>query len=147
MTTKTPTLSYIGLGIGAFALMLAIVHFWGGPFSPQPKLEQSVAEKAAAIRDATVARLKGEKIPDATPARPKYDLDKIASIVTGVTGGLAIILAVVGAALREPLRPAGCAAVLGVGAIAFQFAVLALGIMVIMLVLGPVLSKLDFDIG
>lgn len=147
MASKNPTLSYIGLGIGAFALMLAIVHFWGGPFSPQPKMEQSVAEKAVAIRDAAVARLKGETPPAAEPTRPSYDLDKIASIVTGVTGGLAIILGVIGAALREPLRPAGCAAVLGVGAIAFQFAVLALGIMVIMLVLTPVLSKLDFDIG
>jgi hypothetical protein len=43
------------------------VHFWGGPFTPQPSLETSVAEKAVAIRDATLAALKGEE-PKPEPA-------------------------------------------------------------------------------
>ena len=63
MEPKKATTSFIGIGVGAVALLLALVHFWAGPFSPQPSLEQTVAEKAVSIRDATIAALKGETVP------------------------------------------------------------------------------------
>jgi hypothetical protein len=37
------TVGFIGIGIGAIALPLAIVHLWAGPFSPQPTLCQAPA--------------------------------------------------------------------------------------------------------
>lgn len=142
MEEKKSTLSFIGIGLGAVALMLALVHFWAGPFTPQPSLEQTVAEKAVAIRDATVAALKGEAAPAPQQAPAGYDLDQLASIATAVLGGLAAILAVVGIALKEPMRVAGGAAALGVGALAFQFAVLALGVIALVVLVAVVLGGL-----
>lgn len=144
MEATRPTFGFIGIGLGSIALMLALVHFWAGPFSPQPKVEQTVAEKAVAIRDATIAALKGESAPSPQTAAPGYDLDRIASIVTAVLGGLALILAVVGIALKEPMRVAGGAAFLGAGAIAFQFAVVAIGLIVLAVLVSSVVDSLDF---
>lgn len=142
MEEKKSTLSFIGIGLGAVALMLALVHFWAGPFTPQPSLEQTVAEKAVSIRDATVAALKGEAAPAPQKAHAGYDIDRLASIATAVLGGLAVILAVIGIALKEPMRVAGGAAALGVGAIAFQFAALALGVIAVVILVAVVLGGL-----
>lgn len=48
-------ISFIGIGMGSIALLLALFHFWASLFSPQPMLEQIVAEKAVAIKKATIA--------------------------------------------------------------------------------------------
>ncbi|PAU89806.1 hypothetical protein CK507_02755 [Pseudomonas sp. WN033] len=142
MDDRKSTLSFLGIGVGAVALMLALVHFWAGPFSPKPSLEQVVAEKAVAVRDATVAALKGEVRPAPVQSSVNRDLDWIASLATTILGGLAVILAIVGIALKEPLRVAGGAAALGVGAIAFQFAALALGVLVLVILVSAVLGSL-----
>ncbi len=144
MQSENSTFGFIGIGVGAVALMLALVHFWGGPFSPQPPLEQTVAEKAVSMRDATIAALKGESVPVKEKAATRYDLDRVARIATALLGGLAVILAVIGIALKEPVRVAGGAAALGVGAIAFQFAVLALGVLVLVILISAVLGELGF---
>lgn len=142
MAEKRPTFGAIGMTFGAIALLLAMIHFWGGPFSPRPSLEQTVAETAAAIKEATLATLKGEEAPP--PKRTRVDLDRVAHLTTAVLGGLAIILGLVGFVRRESLRAAGSAAVLGTGAIAFQFAVLALGVIVLAILVASVLYNLDF---
>jgi hypothetical protein len=132
-----------GIAIGAIALLLALVHFWAGPFSPQPTLEQTVAEKAVAIKEATIAALNGEE-----PVKIKHesmDTDNILRLVTAVLGGLAIILGVFGYAKKEPLRAAGGAAILGGSAIAFQFAVVALGAIVVAILVAAVLSQIGIS--
>jgi hypothetical protein len=144
MEKQSSKFSFIGIAIGAVALLLAIVHFWAGPFSPQPTLEQTVAEKAVSIKEATIAALKGEE-PQAPVKRSSMDMDNVASLATAVLGGLAIILGVVGYATKEPLRAAGGAALLGGSAIAFQFAVLALGAIVLAILVVGVLSQLGID--
>jgi hypothetical protein len=141
MEKENTTLSFIGIGIGSIALLLALVHFWAGPFSPQPTLEQTVAEKAVAIKKATIAALKGEKSPAPEQVKSR-DLDEILSIVTAVLGGLAIILGVIGYAKKEPMRVAGGAAILGGSAIAFQFLALALGAILIAILIVAVLGNL-----
>jgi hypothetical protein len=145
MESSNPTISFIGIGVGAIALLLALVHFWAGPFSPQPSLEQAVAEKAVSIKKATMAALKGEEAPP--PTTREIDTDEIISISTAVLGGLAIILGVIGFAKKESIRAAGGAAVLGGGAIAFQFAAIALGAIVFAILVAAVLSQLDIGIG
>jgi len=134
-------LGFIGIAFGSIALLLALVHFWAGPFSPQPSLEQTVAEKAVAIKNATIAKLKGKEI-DISQQKSPMDTDRILSITTAVLGGLAIILGVVGFAKKESLRVVGSAAVLGGGAIAFQFATLALGVIVAAILISAVLSQI-----
>ena len=144
MQSTKPVFGFIGIAVGALALMLAMVSFWAGPFSQQPDLEQTIAEKVVAIRDATVAALKREDTVVPEPTAKRYDLDKIASVSTAVLGGLAIILAVIGIALKEPFRVTGGAAFLGMAAIAFQFAVLALGVLVLVILFSSVFGGLGF---
>jgi len=142
-TTKTIRISLGGILLGAAALLLAIVHFWAGPFSPQPSLERTVAETAVAIRDATVAAMRGDEIEEQRIVS-KYDLDKKLEILAAVLGGCAIIAGVVAFAMGEPTRAAAGAAALGAGAIAFKFAVIALGAVVLAILIGAVISQLDF---
>lgn len=144
MKNSTSTVGFIGIAIGAAALLMAIVHFWAGPFSPQPSLEKTVAEKAVAIKNATIAALKGEQIDDVVSPR-KIDLDQGFRITTSVLGGLGIILGVVSFARREPLRVGGGAAFLGGAAVAFQFAVVALGAIILAILIGAVISQLGFE--
>jgi hypothetical protein len=140
---RAPT-GFIGIAIGAIALLAAIIHFWAGPISPQPAVEKTVAEKAVAIKNATIAALKGEKVEETAPER-NIDLDQGLRIATSVLGGLAVILGVVSFAMREPLRVGGGAAFLGGAAIAFQFAVIALGAIVLAILIAAVLSQIGFE--
>ena len=140
MDEPKSTFSFIGIGLGSITLLLAIVHFWAGPFSPQPSFEQTVAVKAASIKQATIAALKGKEAP-ALQSRV-IDTDQAISIGTAILGALAIILGVIGYAKKEPMRVAGGAAVLGGSAIAFQFAVVALGAIVLAILVAAVLSQI-----
>ena len=145
MTEKTvPRISLGGIAIGGIALLVAVVHFWAGPFAPQKSVERTVAETAVAIRDATVAALKGEEIQDRAPESNSFDIDRTLMLSASVLGGIALILAVVGFAMGEPARAAGGAAILGAGAIAFQFAVVALGAIILAILVAAVIGELGF---
>lgn len=144
MQGNRSTIGFIGIAVGATALLVAIVHFWMGPLSPQPSLERTVAEKAVAIKNATIAALKGEETEENAAPR-NIDLDQGARIATSVLGGLAVILGVVSFAKREPLRVGGGAAFLGGAAIAFQFAVIALGAIVLAILIAAVISQIGIE--
>lgn len=139
MSETKPIFSYIGLSFGAIALMLALVHFWAGPFSPQPSLEQTVAEKSVTIKKITLSLLKEKPIVE-PEKKSTMDIDSIASLATAVLGGLAIILGVFGYAQKESIRVAGGAAVLGGIAIAFQVATIAIGAIVVAILVAAVLN-------
>lgn len=143
MSEVTSKLGFTGIAVGAAALLLVLVHFWAGSFSPQPTLETTVAEKAVAIRDATVAALKGEDAREYAPPS-EMNLDKVIDISGSVLGGIAVILGVLGFATKESPRVAGGAAVLGAGAIAFQFAALAVGAIIVAILIAAVISQLGF---
>lgn len=143
---KKSLISFIGIGLGAIALLMALFHFYAGPLSPQPTLEETVAEKAVAIRDATIAALKGEEREKEIVAASNLDLDKVVRIATAVLGGLAIILGVIGFVRHEPLRAATGAAVLGGSAIAFQFLTIALGLIALVILIAVTLSQIGFDV-
>lgn len=135
------TLSFVGIGFGSIALVLAVAHFSLGPISPKPTLEQAVADKAVALKQATIAALKGTEAPVARSR--ELDADRVLSTATAVLGALAMILGVVGYAKKEPLRVAGGAAVLGGGAIAFQYVLVAVVAAFVAVVLVVVLSQLS----
>jgi hypothetical protein len=138
------TIGWIGIAVGAVALLMAIVHFWMGPISPQPSVEKTVAEKAVAIKNATIAALKGEEVEEKATPR-SIDADEALRTATSVLGGLALILGVVSFANKEPLRIGGGAAFLGGAAIAFQFAVIALGAIVLAILIGAVISQIGIE--
>jgi len=137
-------LGWVGLVLGAASLLLALVHFQAGPFSPQPTLEEVVAAKAVAIKRATVAALKGEK-PAPREARPQFDLDRMTEIAVATCGGLAMVLAAVGFARRESMRVAVGALCLGAAGVAFQFLTIALGVIVIVVLVGGVLGSFSLS--
>ena len=131
---------FIGIGVGAIALLLALVHFWAGPFSPQPTIETVVSQKAASIRNAALDALKGKEPVNET-FTSKWDSDKITQVVSAILGGLAFIFAVLSLAFKEPIRVAGGAAALGVSAIAFQFiAMYAMALLVVILIAAAISS-------
>ena len=133
----------IGILFGSIALLLSLVHFWAGPFTPQPTIETVVAEKAVSIRNATLSALKGEK-PVQQYQTSKWDTDRVADVITAVLGGLAFIFGVIGFAKQEPKRVVGGAAALGMSAVAFQFiAMYAMALLVVILI-AAVLSGLGF---
>ncbi len=143
MNQSSAKFGFIGIWIGSIALLLALVHFWAGPFSPQPTLETTVAEKAASIRKATIKALKGEEYRETY--KSIWDTDKIINVSTAVLGGLAFILSILAFAKQEPTRVAVGGAALGISAIAFQFiAMYAMALLFVILV-AAVLSS--FGIG
>ncbi len=146
MAEKSSKISFTGIALGGIALLMALIHFYAGPFTQQPTIEETVAEKAVAIRDATVAALKGEKVENKAVTEKRMDNDKILQIATAVLGGLAIILGVIGYARQEPTRAASGAAILGGGAIAYQFSVIAIGAIVFAILVAAVLSNTGLDL-
>jgi len=143
MTERKSKFSIIGMGIGAIALLLALTHFWGGPFSPQPTLETTIAEKVSSIRSATLDAIKGKAVEKKSYIS-NWDADKITSVTTAVLGGLAVIFGLFGFTKKESTRVAGAAAALGVSAISFQFiAMYAMALLVVILI-ASILSAFSF---
>jgi len=140
MKNRKSTIGFFGIGIGAIALLMAIVHFWAGPVTPQPSLEKTVAERAVAIKNATIAALRGEKVQEQA-ATDRIDLDQGLRIATGVIGGLAVILGVIGFVKSELLRVAVGAVFLGGAAIAFQYVIVAFGVVLFAVLILVVLSQ------
>ena len=143
MSIRKAKFSFSGIALGALALMVALIHFWAGPFSAQPTLEETVAESAIAIRDTTLAALRGEE-SSSIQESPPLNLDRALQIAVPLLGGLAIILGVIGFAFHEPLRVAGGAAFLGASGIAFQFATFALAAIILAILVAAVISQLGF---
>ncbi len=140
-------LGYYGIAAGAAALLLAVVHFWAGPFAPQPSLETIVAESAVEIRDATVRALRGETVQEKKTV--EWDIDKSIQVGVALCAGLAIVLSVVGFVRREPKRRVFAGVMLGVGAITFQFVTwFAIALLVVILI-SAVLENFDglIDLG
>jgi hypothetical protein len=136
----------VGVVIGVVAFGLALAHFWAGPFSPKPPIEEVVADKAVKIRNAVVAKLKGEEKAAAAHAQ-SFDTDRVVTISTIAASFLAIVLAVVSYIRREDKRISGSAVALGGVALAVQYLVVAIGAIVLAILVAAVLSKLDFGIG
>lgn len=136
-------LGYTGLAFGAAALLLALVHFWAGPFSPQPTLETVIADKAAAIRDSAIKALKGEEYREVV-VNP-WHADRITQLTVAVMGALAIILGLIAYIQKAPRRLAGGAAILGAGAIGFQMFTIYVAVILIIVLISVVLSEIGLD--
>ena len=136
-------LGYIGVAVGAIALILALVHFWAGPFSPQPTLETVIADKVSSIRESTINALKGEEYRETITK--KWNADSGIELSVAIMGGLAIILGLIAFIQKAPKRLAGGAAILGAGAIGFQMFTFYIGILLIILLISVVLSEIGFD--
>jgi hypothetical protein len=140
------TFGVVAIVIGVIAFGLALTQFWAGPFTPQPTIEEVVADKAVKIRDAVVAKLKGEEQASSVHAR-SFDIDRVVTMATIVASFLAIVLAVISYIRREDKRITASAIALGGMALAVQYIAMAIGAIVLAILVAAVLSKLDFGIG
>lgn len=145
MDDRKRIFSFFGIGFGAVALLLAVIHFWAGPFTPKPTFEKTIASKVVSIKDAALAKLKGEEPPIAIQQTPSFDIDKVVNLAIPVLGALALILAVVAFATNEPPKAAIGAAILGAGSIAFQFAITALVAIILVFLIVAVVGNLDIS--
>ena len=146
MTNIGTKLGFISIFLGGVALISALVHFYAGPFAPQDPIEVTIADKAVAIRDATVAALKGEEIEKEAPTY-EADIDQIVRLATMVLGGVALMLGVTGLALGGKKRATISGAVLGGFAIVFQFVTVALGAILFVVLVVAVLGALGIGVG
>ena len=131
-----------GILFGSIALLLALTHFWAGPFSPKPTIETVVAEKVSSIRSAALDAIKGKE-PIQQYKTESWDIDKALAVLTALLGGFALILGATSCAFKEPFRVAGGAAALGITAIAFQFLAMYAMALLLVLLITAVLSSLS----
>lgn len=142
-TRVAPTYGMAAVVLGFLSFAAVIGHFFAGPLDPPPPMEVSIAEKAAEIRDATVAALKGEEYAAEFQRRPKT-LDDYLTFAFMALAGLAILAGVIGFIRRESLRPAFAGAALGGLAIAFQVATMLFIAFLCAIILAAVIGQLDF---
>ena len=135
--TRSLKFSSIALALGALALLACIVHFWVSAAAPSPAIEDVVADKVVAIRDATIDRLAGRT---AKPQERSWGRDQLFIAATSFFGGLAIVLAAIGFARKEPRRSCAVAAALGVAAVVFPYVIGAIGAVIVIIAVGAVLS-------
>ena len=143
-STKTSQFGTLAVILGFLAFAAVVGHFVAGPFDPPPPLEVSIAEKAADIRDATVAALKGEEYEARDVSRPKT-LDDYLTYSFMALAVTAILMAVIGFIKHERIRPNIAGAALGGLAIAFQVATMLFMALLFVILLAAVIDKLDFS--
>ncbi|CTQ49977.1 hypothetical protein [Jannaschia donghaensis] len=129
-----------GLILGGLALVLAVFHFFGGPFAPQDAVGVTLGEIAAEAGKAALRDLVGLGQP--TPVPSPWDIDRILWTGTAVTGAFAVVLAVIALVRHEPRRIVIGGAALGAAAITFQFAAVIVMTLLAILVIGIILDSL-----
>ena len=109
-------LGSLGLLLGGFALIVAVVGHFAGPFAPEPTLADSFRETAAELR----AAMEGQAAERDQPFYADWDVDRRLAVGSGIAGGLAVVLGFLGLARREDLFVAASAIALGAITVIFQ---------------------------
>lgn len=142
---KKNTIALIGFIVGILALSSALFSFFVGPFSEPPAIEEVVADKAVDIKNAIVAKIKGEKYKAPEKQKESFDIDKVIQITVIAGGLIALILGSVAFVNREDKRMCIVALSFGGAAIAFQYVVIALGAILFVILLAVVLNQMGLD--
>lgn len=120
-----------GAIVGLLALALAVLPTWLLPaIFPPPPLDKVIVDTAARIKERVVAKAQGLEYREARRVDASDAWSRACSIGAVSLGLVAIGCAVFSLLRREPLRYAGTAAAIGACAIAFEVAMLALGVLV-----------------
>lgn len=110
---------YLAIALGALGLMLSMAYIFGGPFTPQPTVGQTIGEIAGEMRASALRALNGEAQP--APVARGWDIDRIILVGAPILGVLGILSAMISALMRDPWRLPTYGAILGTAAIVFQF--------------------------
>ncbi len=129
---KGSTSGMIGFVIGSIALLIIVVTYSAGPFAPQQTVGVSLGEIAAEAGKSTFRSWLGLQQPE--PQAIAWDIDRVLKAAVMVLGVLAILLGAVAIIRRERRTVALWAIGLGSGAVAMQFVVTS-----IMLIMGAMI--------
>ncbi|MGB7182946.1 MAG: hypothetical protein WA888_19250 [Burkholderiaceae bacterium] len=139
---KTSVFGFIGISLGAVALMAVLVHLWVGEFTPPPSLDSVVAEKVQTWRDSLMAQFRGGEPASATDAvAAPIDIDWLLGLGVVIFSALAVIAGVVSFARHESNRASAGAVFLGLCAIAFQLSGVTIGIATVAVLLAVVVLR------
>lgn len=144
-TARSPTFGMLAFALGFLAFAGVVGHFFSGPIDPPAPLEVSIADKAAAIRDATVAALKGEEYEAAPRVRERTLDDYLTFAFLALAAG-ALLLSAIGFVRHEPWRPSVVGVAFAGLALSFQFAVVLFFALLFAVMLSAVIDKLDFSL-
>jgi hypothetical protein len=134
----------IGSVVGLLALIAALLPHWIMPmiYPPLP-VDQVIVETGHRLKERLIAHAKGIEYQAAAPNvsdAVRWN-ERLAAGAVGL-GLLAIVLAVCSLLFREERILAGVSAALGVTAIAFEFAVVAIGALILIAIIYAVLDYL-----
>jgi hypothetical protein len=133
-----------GAVIGMLALALAVLPSWLLPaVFPPPPVDHVIVDTASRLKARVVAKAQGVEYRETRSADPAAGWSRACSIGAVSLGLLAIGCAVFSVLRREPLRYAGTAAAIGASAIAFEVAMLALGVLVMLALIALAANYLD----
>ncbi len=137
---KPKTIGVIGVIAGFLGLLAVLV----GPsirdaFFPKPPVEERIADKAVAIRDAVKSRLKGE--PRRSPSlAARFDADELPYTISLALAAVAIIGGCVAYLRREDHRFAYVACGVGTLTLAWHAILLALGAFILCVIIYVIIS-------
>lgn len=135
--------SVLGMLCGSLCLLLAVIHFWAGPFAPQPDLEVGLTELIKTVKTAAGNALLDKEASESTTHAKNWTIDDFITVSTAALGVMAVIFGFVAYVKHEPKRPVVAALCLGASGLVFQFvAYMALLIMGVLFIYA-VFSNLD----
>lgn len=141
MQIKGNLFSFIGLLFGALALLLALFHFWAGPFTPHATLETLVAGKITSVREAAISALMGNPVQEVKAAKT-WNIDIILTLSTSMLAVVAIVLGVIAGFYKENRWGVRAALFFGLGVLTFQIAMFWLSVLLVVLLIVMLASAL-----
>jgi len=132
----------IGLFLSILAFTLSVTSPWiyEQYAPPSPTIEDIAVEKALSLKDKVIAKVTGEIVPvEKIVETPKNWTSHLFLIVICMGLG-GVIMAMIGLLNRERGAVIVAASLFGVSAIVMQYAVLALGIIVLCILVAGILS-------
>ena len=126
-----------GVILGLIAFGSGLMMFLIGPIHTDTRtLQQKVVDKTVSFKDSIAAKFKGKEVQQ-TREDPVSDRDinKAIGKATIVIAFLSFVLAILSFLKREDPRYTATAVVLGGATLAFQFLLVALGIIIILVII------------
>lgn len=121
-----------GVILGLLAFGAGLMHFWIGPIETDTRtVKQKIVDKTFAIKDSLAAKISSQPSRANPEPHTTFDVDKAVSNGTIVFAFFAIAFAVFSFLKREDRRYTGTALVLGGATLAFQFLLVAIGVVII----------------
>ncbi|MFK7752374.1 MAG: hypothetical protein AB8B51_07470 [Sedimentitalea sp.] len=144
--SKNPVLfGYFALLMSTLALILALVHVFGGPFAPRIGVEVGLAEFIGSLKDAVARKVAGD--PDTLAQTATWDIDRFIHLSASIISAIALVFAMAGYLRREPVRVVAAAGLLALFALTFQlivwYATLLIGVLVLFVVLSHFREMLE----